>query len=158
MFVDSRGMRFAAWLTSAVLAAVLLTGNAALLAAQAAVFAVGAAAGPRWSPYGLLFRWLLAPRLGPVEPEPAAPPRFAQAVGLAFALIGTAGYLAGLPALGLVATAFALAAAFANAAFGFCVGCELYLLLRRLTAPPARPASPALSTSPTGETTKGAAA
>jgi hypothetical protein len=134
MFIDPRSPRFAAWITTAVLAAVLVTGSGWLLLAQAAVFAVSAFAGLRWSPYGLLFRQLVAPRLGPpAELEPAAPPRFAQAVGFVFAAIGTVGFLAGVPTLGLVATAFALAAAFANAAFGFCLGCELYLIIRRLT-------------------------
>jgi Domain of unknown function (DUF4395) len=134
MFIDPRSPRFAAWITTAVLAAVFVTGSGWLLLAQAAVFAVGAFAGLRWSPYGLLFRQLVAPRLGPpAELEPAAPPRFAQAVGFVFAAIGTVGFLAGVPTLGLVATAFALAAAFANAAFGFCLGCELYLITRRLT-------------------------
>jgi Domain of unknown function (DUF4395) len=136
MFVDPRSPRFAAWITTAVLAVVLVTGSGWLLLAQAAVFAVGAFAGLRWSPYGLLFRQLIAPRLSPPgELEPAAPPRFAQAVGFVFAAVGTVGFSAGVPVLGLAATALALAAAFANAAFGFCLGCEMYLLIRRLTPP-----------------------
>jgi len=137
VYVDPRGPRFAAWLTTAVLAVVLVTGSWALLAAQAAVFALGAFAGLRWSPYGLLYRWAVAPRLAPPgELEPAAPPRFAQGVGFVFAVLGTAGYASGATALGVVATACALAAAFLNAAFGLCLGCELYLLIRRIV--PAR--------------------
>jgi hypothetical protein len=132
MFIDPRGARFAAWITTIVLVAVLVTGSGLLLAGQAAVFAVGALAGMRWSPYGLIFRYLLAPRLGrPAELEPAAPPRFAQAVGLLFAVVGAVGYLTGVTVLGAAAAAAALAAAFLNAAFGFCLGCELYLILRR---------------------------
>ncbi len=135
--VDVRGPRFGAWITTVVLAVVLLTGSGWLLAAQAAVFAVGAATGLRHAPYGLLFRHLVAPRLGPVtEREPVGPPAFAQLVGLGFALVGTVGYLAGVPLLGAVATALALVAALLNAAAGFCLGCELYLLIRR--ARPAR--------------------
>ncbi|MDT7650269.1 MAG: hypothetical protein QOI36_1675, partial [Pseudonocardiales bacterium] len=57
--------------------------------------------------------------------------RFSQTVGLVFAVVGTAGYLGGLTVLGVVATAFALAAAFLNAAFGFCLGCEMYALIAR---------------------------
>lgn len=68
-----------------------------------------------------------------METEDPAPPRFAQAVGLAFALIGLAGYAAGLAWLGLAATACALAAAVLNAVFGYCLGCEMYLLVRRTT-------------------------
>ncbi|MEU9131009.1 DUF4395 domain-containing protein [Kitasatospora sp. NPDC048540] len=132
MQIDPRGPRFAAALTSLLLAAALITGSGPLLAAQTAVFAVGALAGLAYSPYGLLYRYLLRPRLGPPrELEDARPPRFAQGVGLVFALAGTAGYLTGADLLGQVATALALAAAFLNAAFGYCLGCELYLLTRR---------------------------
>jgi hypothetical protein len=134
MLVDTRGPRFAAWVTTAVLAAVLLTGSGPLLALQAVVFALGALLGLRRAPYGWFFRRVIAPRLGPpTDTEPEAPPRFAQGVGLVFALVGSVGYLTGLPALGIAATAMALAAAFLNAAFGFCLGCEMYLILRRLT-------------------------
>lgn len=59
------------------------------------------------------------------------PLRFAQLVGLVFAVIGVAGF-AVAPVVGLIATAFALAAAFLNAAFGICLGCQLYPLVVRL--------------------------
>ncbi|HEX3811307.1 MAG TPA: DUF4395 domain-containing protein [Mycobacteriales bacterium] len=134
--VDPRGLRFAAWLTTVVLAIVLITGSAWLLLVQTVVFALGAFLGLRAAPYGQLFRVTLARRLGPpAEREPAAPPRFAQGVGFGFAAVGTAAFFAGLDWLGLVATALALAAAFLNAAFGFCLGCQLYLLIRRITTP-----------------------
>ncbi|MGY1713017.1 DUF4395 domain-containing protein [Geodermatophilus nigrescens] len=137
--VDVRGPRAAAWVTSAVLAVVLLTASGWLAAAQAAVFAVGAAAGLRYAPYAVLYRTLLAPRLGPVrEREPEAPVRFAQLVGFVFAAVGAAGYLLGAPVLGAVATGLALVAALLNAATGFCLGCELYLTVRRVV--PARTA------------------
>jgi hypothetical protein len=135
--VDVRGPRFAAWVTSAVLAVALVLGNGWLVAAQAVVFAVGAFAGLRYAPYGVLFRVVVAPRLGPVrEREPEAPPRFAQLVGLLFAVIGAAGFLLDAPAVGAVASGLALVAALLNAATGFCLGCELYLIARR--ALPAR--------------------
>jgi hypothetical protein len=137
--VDVRGPRFGAWITTVVLAVALLTGSGWLVAAQAVVFAVGAFAGLRYAPYGVLFRVLVAPRLGPVrEREPEAPPRFAQLVGLLFAVVGAAGYLLGSPLTGAVATGLALVAALLNAATGFCLGCELYLIARR--ALPARTA------------------
>jgi hypothetical protein len=135
MHVDPRGQRFAATVSTVVLALVLITGSGWLLAAQAAVFAVGAVAGLRYAPYGLVFRWLVRRRvlrLGPpTELEPAGPPRFAQAVGLVISLIGVAGYAAGITPLGIAATALALAAAFLNAAFGYCLGCQMYLLIRQ---------------------------
>ncbi len=134
MYVDPRGPRFGAWLTSLVLILVLLTGSGWLLLAQTLVFAVGAFVGLRRHPYGLVFRLLIRPRLGPpTELEAEAPPRFAQAMGFGFGAVGTAGYLAGLVPLGVVAAGFALAAAFLNAAFGICLGCEVYLLFKRAT-------------------------
>ena len=131
-FIDPRGPRFGAVITSVVLAVVLVTGNGWLLAAQTAVFALGAFSGLKYAPYGYLYRKLVRPRLPkPAELENPAPPTFAQGVGFGFAAIGTIGYLSGVAPLGLVFTAAALAAAFLNAAFDFCLGCEVYLLLRR---------------------------
>ncbi len=137
--IDPRGPRVAATITTVVLAVVLLTAPGplavALLAAQTAVFAVGAFAGVQHTPYALLFRAVLRPRLGPpAELEDAAPPRFAQGVGLGFAVVGLLGLVAGATTLGLVAVGFALAAALLNAATGFCLGCEVYLLLTRVRA------------------------
>jgi len=133
MEIDPRGPRFGAVITTVVLAVVLITGSGWLLAAQATVFAVGAAFGLRYAPYGLLYRWLIRPRLGPPrELEPEAPPRFSQAVGMVFAVAGVAGYAAGVTWLGAAATAAALVAAFLNGAFGYCLGCQMYLLIRRI--------------------------
>ena len=130
--VDPRGLRFVASITTVVLALVLVTGNGWLLAAQALVFALGAV---DQSPYGLIFRRFVRPRLGPpAELEDARPPRFAQALGLTFALIGVVGFALGSDLVGLTATALALIAAFLNAAFDFCLGCEMYLLGKRLFA------------------------
>ncbi len=135
--VDVRGPRFAAWVTSVVLAVVLLTGNVALLSVQVLVFALGAFLGLRRHPYGVLFRVLVAPRLGPArEREPESPPRFAQYVGLLFGVVAVVGYSLGAPVVGATATGLALAAALLNAVTGFCLGCELYLIARR--AVPAR--------------------
>lgn len=136
MLLDPRGPRFAAALTALVAVAILITGSGWLALAQAAVFAV-TAADPRRGPYGLLYRALVAPRLGPpAELEPAAPVRFAQALGFGFTLVAAVGYLSGLPALGAVMAAFALVAAFLNAVFGLCLGCEAFLAFRRLTGRP----------------------
>lgn len=132
MQVDPRGQRLSAAITTVVLILVLVTGSWALLAVQAVVFAVGVVFGLRRSPYGLIFQSVVRPRIGPPrELEAEGPPRFAQGVGLGFALVGVIGYGMGIEWLGIGATAFALGAAFLNAAFGFCLGCEMYLLIRR---------------------------
>src|SRR5256885_924283 len=132
MKIDPRGQRFGAALSTIVLSVVLATGSAWLLAAQAVVFGLGAVLGLRYSPYGLIYQSLIRPRLAPPrELEDEAPPRFAQGVGLVFSIAGVIGYGVGLAPLGVTATAFALAAAFLNAAFGLCLGCEMYVLIRR---------------------------
>jgi len=133
MDIDARGPRFGAAVTTVVLAAVLITGSGWLLAWQTLAFALSAAGGVGRSPYGWLFRKVVRPRIGPpTEFESPQPPRFAQAVGLAFAALGLVGYGIGPEWLGLAATSLALAAAFLNAAFGYCLGCEMYLLVRRV--------------------------
>jgi hypothetical protein len=127
--IDPRGPRFAAAVTAAVLAVVVLTGSAWLLAVQVAVFAVGAFAGPAATPSGWAFRRAIRPRLAPpTELEDPRPVTFAQAVGLVVAGIGLVLGLAGVGGAVVVAAALAFVAAFLNAAFGLCLGCELYLL------------------------------
>ncbi|HRA76463.1 MAG TPA: DUF4395 domain-containing protein [Propionicimonas sp.] len=136
--IDPRSPRFGAVITSAVLALTILLGpgwGLPLLVLQALVFAAGALLGLRNHPYGWLFRTFVRPRLGaPTELEDARPPRFAQTVGLVFALAGIGGALAALPAVFYVAVGFALVAALLNAVFNFCLGCELYLVTHRLAA------------------------
>lgn len=133
MVIDSRGPRFGAIITTVVLAVVLVTGSGWLLFAQALVFAAGALGGLRYAPYGLLYRYLVRPRLGPPSrTEAEAPPRFAQGVGMVIAGIGAASFAAGAPAAGLVFAALALVAAFLNAAFDLCLGCQMYLLFKRI--------------------------
>lgn len=142
--VDVRGPRFVAWVTTAVLIVTLLVSTvsvpvaAVILGLQTVVFALGATLGPRRHPYGRLFAALIVPRLGPVtEREPVAPLKFAQLVGFVFAAVGTAGFALGAPLVGLIATGFALFAAFLNAAFGICLGCQIYPLVARFRRVPA---------------------
>ncbi|MEU6974264.1 DUF4395 domain-containing protein [Kitasatospora aureofaciens] len=132
MQTDPRGPRFAAALTAVVLAAVLITGSGFLLAAQTLVFVLGAMGGPRVSPYSWLFHVFIAPHLTPpTETQDERPLRFTQGGGAVFAAVGTLGYLTGVTWLGLLSTGFALAAAFLNAVFGYCLGCEIYPIVRR---------------------------
>lgn len=149
MEIDPRGPQFNAILTSVVLALSLLSAPgplaAVLLGLQAALFATAVVLGVHRTPAAYLFKTLVRPRLAaPSHLEDSRPPRFAQVVGLAFASAGLAGYLLGAPLVGLMATGLALVAALLNAAFGFCLGCELYLLLRR-AAPASRAPVPQIA-------------
>lgn len=139
MEIDPRAPRFGALITTFVFVIGLAIGfrypvAAAICAgAQAVVFAIGAGFGLRWAPYGVLYRKLIRPRLGPpAELEPEAPPRFAQGVGVLFAVLAAIGYASGLTPLGIAGAGAALIAAFLNGAFGFCLGCEMYLIIRTL--------------------------
>ena len=132
--IDARGPRYSAALTNIVLSAALITESNLIIGFQFAVFLSAVLFGLRRSIYGLLYRNLIQPRLsGPVPSEYESAPRFAQLIGALFALTALIGGLAGNSALFLIATGFALSAAFLNAAFGFCLGCQIYLLLVRAT-------------------------
>jgi len=151
--IDPRGPRFAASITALLLftAALLgLTGIATstwmprttvaeragdagflLMLLIAALFLWGVVS-PRSQPYGVIFRRVIRPRLKPPRHlEDARPPRFAQGVGLLVTSAGLVLHLAGVPWALPVAAAAAFFAAFLNAGFGYCLGCQLYLVLQR---------------------------
>ena len=136
--VDPRGPRFGAAVTAVLLAVAIILGpglGLPLLILQTFAFGAGSLLGLRYQPWGWVFRRFVRPRLDPpAEFEDERPPRFAQTVGLGFAVIGLVGLLAGATTLAYVAVGFALGAAFLNAAFNFCLGCEMYLLGKRLFA------------------------
>lgn len=137
--IDPRGPRFGAGITTGVLAVALVTSgsplSSILILIQATAFGLGAFVGLAAQPYGVIYRQLVAPRLAPpTELEDSRPPRFAQAVGFGFALVAIIGLGLGSSAVVQTAVAFALAAAFLNAAFGLCLGCEMYLLIARVSA------------------------
>ena len=132
--IDARGPRYTAALTTIVLSVALITESNLIVGFQFAVFLSAVLFGLRRSIYGFLYRNLIQPRLsGPVPSEYESAPRFAQLIGALFALTALIGGLTGNTALFLIATGFALAAAFLNAAFGFCLGCQMYLLILRAT-------------------------
>ena len=136
--IDPRGPRFTAGVTLLVFAAVLLTAPSAtaivLLAVQTVFFAIGSGRGVQFTPTAFVFKKVIRPRLAaPSHTEDAVPPRFAQTVGLVFTVIALVGFATNLDTLGFVFAAFALAAAFLNAVFGYCLGCEMYLLGKRIT-------------------------
>lgn len=135
--IDPRGPRFGGAITTVVVALALVfqgtTLGTALVVWQTIVFALGAFVGLQAQPYGIVFRTLIRPRLGaPKELEDAAPPRFAQLCGVLFTSAALIGIVTGLSLLTTIALAMALAAAFLNAAFNFCLGCEMFLLGKRL--------------------------
>lgn len=135
--IDPRGPRFGAAITTAVLAIILLTIPSSialvLLGIQTVVFALGAFVGLQAQPYGILFRKLVAPKLGkPTALEAVEPPQFAQFVGFLFAVTGLIGLLLGADLVATIAVGFALGAAVLNAAFNFCLGCEMYLIGKRI--------------------------
>ena len=118
IYIDARGPRFGAVITTTVLAIALVTQNVWVLALQGLVFFIGAVRGPQFTPYGLIFKTFVKPRLKKEAPtEDVRPPKFAQAVGFIFALAGTIGAFAGADLVFTVAVSMALAAAFLNAAF-----------------------------------------
>jgi hypothetical protein len=130
--IDARGPRFGALITTIVLTASLATEARVLLHWQLLVFALGAFFGLKYSPYGFIYSKLVKPRLrGEVPTEDVRPPQFAQLVGFIFAITATILYDLALDTAGMIVVGFALAAAFLNAAFNFCLGCEVYLLIAR---------------------------
>jgi len=130
--IDARGPRYTAALTTLVLSAAIITESNLIIGFQFAVFLSAVIFGLRRSIYGFLYRNLIQPRLsGPVPSEYESAPRFAQLIGALFALTALIGGLTGKTTVFLIATGFALAAAFLNAAFGFCLGCQIYLLILR---------------------------
>jgi hypothetical protein len=131
--IDARGPRFSALLTTLVLSIALVSGSIWVAVFQAIVFAIGAIKGPQFTPYAFIYRSLIKPRLkSPLRTEDVRPPKFAQSIGLAFALVAIVGAATGTSVVFSVAVAAALAAAFLNAAFDFCLGCQVYLILARL--------------------------
>jgi hypothetical protein len=131
--IDARGPRFSAAITAIVLAVALVSGSIWVAVFQAIVFAIGAFKGPQFTPYAFIYRKLIKPRLkSSLRTEDVRPPKFAQSIGLAFAIVAIVGAATGSSVVFSVAVAAALAAAFLNAAFDFCLGCQVYLILTRL--------------------------
>lgn len=135
--IDPRGPRFGAAITTVVLAIILLTLPTTiavvLLLIQTVVFGFGAFIGLHAQPYGIIYRKFVLAKIGkPTELEPVEPPQFAQLVGFIFATVGLVSLLTGADLLATIAVGFALAAAFLNAAFNFCLGCEMYLIGKRI--------------------------
>ena len=134
IYIDARGPRFSATITTVVLSIGLVSHNVWLLVAQGLFVLIGATKGPQFTPYGFIFKKVIRPRLKKEAPtEDVRPPKFAQSVGFIFALVAILGVVVDRSLIFAAATSFALAAAFLNAAFNYCLGCQMYLLIRRFT-------------------------
>jgi hypothetical protein len=133
VFIDARGPRYSAAITTTVLALALITESNYLIGFQFAAFLSAVIFGLRKSIYGFVYRNLIQPRLsGPIPSENEAAPRFAQLIGALFAFVALLGGVTGNTSVFLTATSLALVAAFLNAAFNICLGCQIYLLLLRV--------------------------
>lgn len=147
--IDPRGPRVSAGITGLVVLVVvalglvgLMTAATVLLAAQAVVFLVAAIVGAARHPYGFVFKRLIRPRLAaPVELEDPAPPTFSQGVGFVVVGLGIVLQLLGVPYAVVVAAAAAFVVTFLNSVFGYCVGCQIYLLLARIGVIRRKPAA-----------------
>jgi hypothetical protein len=132
--IDPRGPRVTAAITLIVLGIAFLTHSTALVVLQLIQFAIGGFVSPKKAPYGLIYRKLVQPRLnGNFIGEDIRGPQFSQKVGLIFAGLATIGALTKIDLLFSIPVAFALIAAFLNAVFDYCLGCQIYLLLQRAT-------------------------
>lgn len=137
--IDPRGPRFGATITLIFLTVTLALflgtqyiAATAVLAYIVVIFAIGAFAGISRHPYGYLFKKLVRPRLQPpAELEDVKPPTFAQLIGFVITAAGLVFALLGLYPAAIVAVAFAFVAAFLNSVFGYCLGCQMYVLLAR---------------------------
>ncbi|MET0932080.1 MAG: DUF4395 domain-containing protein [Mycetocola sp.] len=148
--IDPRGPRFGAAITAVLLAVIVFTGligattvAVVLYLLATALFAWGAFAGIRRHPWGLLFATFVRPRLAPAaELEDPRPPTFAQGIGFFVTVAGLALHLLVGPGALVAAASVAFVAAFLNAVFGYCIGCQVYLLLARAGLLGRRPATP----------------
>ena len=143
--IDPRGPRFGATITAVLLLVDVFISiplatapinveapGYVLLVVLSGIFLWGAVGGVQQSPYGLFFAKFIRPRLkAPEFVDSPAGPTFSQAVGFLVTITGVVLYLAGIPAAVPVAAAVAFVAAFLNSAFGFCLGCEIYLLFAK---------------------------
>jgi hypothetical protein len=134
--IDPRGYRFGAAITLVVSVVAIILGPSTAgiitMGVLALLFLPGATIGPQATVQSFLFKKLIRPRIGaPKETESFRPPRFAQQMGLGFSLLAVLFGVLAMPVLFYVFTGFVVIASFLNSVFGFCLGCEIYLLLKR---------------------------
>jgi hypothetical protein len=142
--LDPRGPRFGAGITAILMLVVIylsldVTSEAnvqtsvLVMSFAVAMFIIGSALGPAKHPYSFVYKFTLRKALGePTELEDPRPVRFAQFVGLMVTGIGLTLHFVGVPLALPVSAAMAFLAAFLNAAFAYCLGCQMYLGLKRI--------------------------
>jgi hypothetical protein len=145
--IDPRGPRFGAAITSVLMVLVIYLSLAAetinlalgIMIFSVAMFVFGTALGPAKHPYSYIFKYLVRPALKPPTAlENATPVHFAQFVGLIVTGTGLALDLLNVPFALPVAASAAFTAAFLNAVFAYCLGCQMYLGLKRLGVIPSK--------------------
>lgn len=133
--IDSNLPRFSQGLQSGLLALAFLLDLRWVVPVLAIILTLAVVGGPRFNVLAYLYKALPVPR---GEPEPAAPPRFAQAIGAIFLIVGSAslyGSEAGSTVWWVLGWGPALVVAFLAgiaAATTYCLGCEMFLLAQRL--------------------------
>jgi hypothetical protein len=95
--VDSNLPRFSQALQALLLALAFVIDARWLVPILAVILVAAVLGGPRWNALAYLYRSLPIPA---GEPEPAAPPRFAQTLGAVFLTIGSIALFAATPETG----------------------------------------------------------
>lgn len=132
--IDPRGPRVTAAITFTILGIAFLSHSTALIVIQLIQFTIGGFVSPKKAPYGVIYRKVVQPRLGGIFiGEDIRGPQFAQKVGFLFAALATIGAFAKIELLFSIPVIFAFVAAFLNAVFDYCLGCQIYLLIQRAT-------------------------
>jgi hypothetical protein len=145
--LDPRGPRFGAAITSVLMVLVIylsldpatITVALGIMIFSVSMFVIGTAVGPAKHPYSYVFKYLVRPALKPPSAlENATPVHFAQFVGLIVTGTGLVLHLLGVAYALPVAAAAAFTAAFLNAVFAYCLGCQMYLGLKRIGLIPSK--------------------
>ena len=139
--LDPRGPRFGAGITSILMLVVIYLSldpaseglALAVMGFAVVMFSFGSLLGPARHPYSYLYKYTLRKFLmAPAYLEPATPVHFAQVIGLVITGLGLVLGLIGVDFALPIAAAAAFMAAFVNAVFAYCIGCQMYLGLKRL--------------------------
>jgi hypothetical protein len=139
--IDARQPRLGQGITSVLLILnfVLFPEAPFFVPVLAIVMGFASLAGPRFNVYAHLFK-TLKPRFGPPrELEEPWPPRFANLVGFIFLTTATLAFALDVPALAWSLSLIVAALAGLAAATGLCVGCEFYVIGRRVVTKGAQP-------------------